>query len=94
VVAGVRRENAAQQTVATVAVPGPGAVQLRVSAVAGARFRFAMSADGRTWKPIGGEAAGGYLPWALAVRIALAVGGPPGAEGCSDWIGVKPTARP
>jgi xylan 1,4-beta-xylosidase len=88
-----RREKGVQHTVATASLPGSGPLQLRVTATGGARFDFAMSADGRKWDPVGPEAAGGYLPpWDLAVRVALAVGGPAGSEGRFDWIRVESVA--
>jgi hypothetical protein len=85
-----RREKGVQHTVATAAAPGNGPVQLRVAATGGAKFEFSMSADGRKWDRVGPEAAGGDLPpWDLAVRVALAVGGPAGSEGRFDWIRVE-----
>lgn len=85
-----RREKGVQQIVATAPAPGREDVQLRVTATGRARFQFAMSADGRIWQSLGGEATGGYPPpWDLAVRIALAVGGPAGYEGRFDWIRVE-----
>ena len=85
-----RREKGSQQTVGTASAPGDGAVHLRVTATKGSSFQFAMSADGRTWQPVGAETQGGHLPpWDLAVRIALAVGGPAGAEGRFDWIRIE-----
>ena len=82
-----RREKGTQQTLATVAARGAAPLDLRVTATGGSRFQFAMSADGKSWEPIGGETGGGYLPpWDLAVRIALAAGGAPGAQSRFDWI--------
>ncbi len=76
-----RREKGVQQTMATARAPGAVPTALRVTATGGSRFQFATSADGKTWEPIGGETGGGYLPpWDLAVRIALAAGGAPGAQ--------------
>jgi xylan 1,4-beta-xylosidase len=88
-----RREKGNQQTVATSDAPGTAAVQLRVSAIQGSRFQFAFSTDGRTWQDVGSNTEGGYLPpWDLAVRIALAVGGPAGSEGRFDWIRIEQQA--
>jgi xylan 1,4-beta-xylosidase len=82
-----RREKGDQQIVAT--SPGTASVHadLRMTASDARRFRFAFSLDGREWQAIGDEADGGYLPpWDRAVRVALAVGGPAGAEGRFDWL--------
>jgi xylan 1,4-beta-xylosidase len=89
-----RREKGVQQTLATADAMNGRAVQLRVTAVGGSRFQFAMSSDGRAWLPIGGDTAGGYLPpWDLAVRIALAVGGPEGSGGRFDWVRIRSEAH-
>ena len=75
---------------ATVDAPAVKIVDLRVTATGGSRFQFAMSADGKTWQSIGENTEGGDLPpWDLAVRIALAVGGPTGSEGRFEWIRIE-----
>jgi beta-xylosidase len=85
-----RRDKGVQQTVATADAPGAGPVHLRVISTGGANLQFAMSADERTWQAIGGETPGGPRPpWDLAVRIALAVGGPAGSEGRFDWVRIE-----
>ena len=82
-----RREKGTQQTVATTPAAAASSLDLRITATGASRFQFAMSADGTTWTPVGGETHGGYLPpWDLAVRIALAAGGPPGSSANFDWI--------
>ncbi len=85
-----RREKGAQQTIATVPAPASGPVDLRVTATGGSRFQFAMSTDrGTVWQLIGSETQGGYLPpWDLAVRIAVAAGGPAGAQARFDSVRV------
>jgi xylan 1,4-beta-xylosidase len=84
-----RREKGVQQTMATVAAPASGAIDLRITAAGGSHFQFAVSEDGSAWQPIGSETHGGYLPpWDLAVRIALAAGGPAGASASFDRIGI------
>jgi hypothetical protein len=85
-----RREKGSQKTVATVDAPAVQVVDLRVTATDGSRFQFAMSADGETWQSIGENTQAGDLPpWDLAVRIALAVGGPAGSEGQFEWIRIQ-----
>jgi xylan 1,4-beta-xylosidase len=82
-----RREKDAQQTLATTPARRNEAIELRMTVAGGSRFEFAMSADGTTWIPVGSETQGGYLPpWDLAVRIALAAGGPAGSSAKFDWV--------
>jgi beta-xylosidase len=85
-----RREKGNQQTVASIDLPGIAPVLLRVVVRDGSRFQFSASADGRTWRDVGNNTEGGYLPpWDLAVRVALAVGGPAGSEGRFDWVRIE-----
>jgi beta-xylosidase len=82
-----RREKGVQQTIATAPAPAGGAIDLRMTAADGSHFQFALSEDGSTWQRLGSGAEGGYLPpWDLALRIALAAGGPAGAPASFDWI--------
>ena len=84
-----RREKGSQRTVATVDAPA-GQVDLRVTVTDGSRFQFAMSADGKTWQSIGENTQAGDLPpWDLAVRIALAVGGPRDPKASSRGFGFR-----
>jgi beta-xylosidase len=62
-------------------------VYLRMTAVDGARFRFAFSQDGQTWRNCGEEIHAGHLE---TVRIALTVGGFKGAAAKFDWFRVTP----
>ena len=74
-------QKGARTTLATERVEVGQTAHLRLQAVARSRFEFAVSADGRTWKPVGTPAEGGYLPpWDLAVRIALIADGAPRAR--------------
>ena len=85
-----RRQKNQQRSLATANVPAADAVLLRITAAGGSRFSFAVSTDGEQWRTVGDEAEGGELPPGdLAVRIALAVGGPAGAEGRFDWLRVE-----
>ena len=85
-----RREKNAHRIVATVPAPSNDWVILRVTATGGSKFQFALSADGRTWQSISPVESAAYLPpWDLAVRVALAVGGPAGSEGRFDRIRIE-----
>ncbi|MGI9107225.1 MAG: family 43 glycosylhydrolase [Pyrinomonadaceae bacterium] len=90
-----RREKNEQKTVATLtdAVLSPR-VHLRMTAKAGHKFRFATSADGRTWKDVGDEVDGFFLPpWDRGVRVALTSGGVAGASGKFEWLRIGPAPR-
>ena len=72
-----RRENGATTVVSETPLDTRGPVRLRMTIVAGRRFHFAWSRDGKSWKALGTELEGGYLPpWDLATRIALTASGP------------------
>ena len=90
-----RRENNQPRTVAELDGVIWPSVYLRLTARGGNRFQFAVSSDGRAWKPVGETAEGGYLPpWDRSVRVALTVGGVIGAEGRFNSFRVEPSARP
>jgi beta-xylosidase len=70
----------------------PAVVHLRMTAREGHLYRFAASADGRTWRDLGGEVNGAYLPpWDRGVRVALVAGGARGAAGRFDSLRVEPS---
>jgi beta-xylosidase len=84
------------------AVPGPANTQpgapdvihLRMTAREGHLYRFAASADGVTWRDLGGEVDGAYLPpWDRGVRVALVAGGARGAAGRFDSLRVEPSRQ-
>ena len=60
------------------ALPRGASAYLRMTVREGHLYRFAVSGDGRSWKDVGGEVEGSYLPpWDRGVRVALvATGGP------------------
>ncbi|MDQ1560181.1 MAG: xylan 1,4-beta-xylosidase [Pyrinomonadaceae bacterium] len=62
-------------------------VTLRMTSHDGARYRFAYSVDGKAWTPVGDEVDGTHLG---SVRIALNVGGAPGAVGKFEWLRIEP----
>jgi xylan 1,4-beta-xylosidase len=85
-----RREKGAQQILASVPAPETNLVALRVTASGGSRFAFAIAGQRRAWQSVSPAASAGHLPpWDLAVRIALAVGGPAGSEGRFDRIQIE-----
>jgi beta-xylosidase len=69
-----------RRVLATTQLPATALLHLRLSAKDRTQFDFAVSADGKTWKAVGGG-EGGYLPpWDLAVRVALFVSGQPSSS--------------
>jgi len=89
-----QREKGRHRSLAHVNVPDVPAVLLRLTAKQGRRYQFAMSADGTQWTDVGEEISGEQLPpWDLAVRVALAVGGPAGSEGRFDWVRMYPAGK-
>ncbi|MDT7688877.1 MAG: xylan 1,4-beta-xylosidase [Acidobacteriota bacterium] len=70
-----------------------GAVQLRMTAREGHLYRFAVSDDGRTWKDVGEEIDGSYLPpWDRGVRVALVAGGARGVvAGRFGFLCIEPS---
>jgi xylan 1,4-beta-xylosidase len=72
--------------------PQGARLRIRCTALDGCTFRFAFSADGRTWTTLGDRLDGAWLPpWDAGVRIALAVGGGTGASARFLAFGVAPT---
>jgi xylan 1,4-beta-xylosidase len=68
------KENILANFVGT--MPRGGLVHLRMTTRDGHLYRFAVSDDGRTWKDVGDEVDGSFLPpWDRGVRVALVAGG-------------------
>ena len=87
-----RREKGKQETLATKDAPRASIVYLKMTAVGGDRFRFAVSGDGRSWADVGEQLKGEYLPpWDRAVRVALTAGGASGAAATFEWFRIAPT---
>ncbi|HKP73798.1 MAG TPA: family 43 glycosylhydrolase [Pyrinomonadaceae bacterium] len=80
--------NKNRRTVATSKIPAARAIQLRMTAKGGGRFRFAYSLDGKEWTSLGEEVDGSHLE---AVRIALTSGGRAGAVAKFEWVRINPT---
>ena len=88
-----QREKNLHKTVAELGGVIWPSVYLRMRATGGNRFHFAVSSDGREWKPVGETAEGGYLPpWDRSVRVALTVGGVVGVEGRFNSFRITPSA--
>ena len=86
-----QREKNQHKTVAELGGVIWPSVYLRMRATGGNRFQFAVSSDGREWKPVGETAEGGYLPpWDRSVRVALTVGGAVGVEGRFNSFRITP----
>jgi beta-xylosidase len=64
---------------------------LRMTVREGHLYRFAASSDGRTWKEIGDEIDGSYLPpWDRGVRVALVAGGARGVAARFESLRIEP----
>jgi beta-xylosidase len=67
-------------------------VHLRMTVRDGHLYRFAVSGDGRTWKNVGEEMEGAYLPpWDRGVRIALVAGGAREAVAWFESLRIEPS---
>lgn len=84
-----RREGRAQETVASAPAPAAATIFLRLTVERGETYRFAFSADGRDWRPVGAAVNGSYIEGA---HVALTVAGPAGAAARFDWLRVEPRA--
>jgi xylan 1,4-beta-xylosidase len=57
-------------------------------------YSFAVSADGRSFRPVGFEQNGDYLPpWDRGVRVALTVGGAENASARFGFLRIEPTGK-
>ncbi len=71
-------------------IPSPH-VHLRMTATGGHLFQFAVSADGKEWKPVGEAVDGDYLPpWDRGIRIGLTAGGAEGADARFESFRMEP----
>lgn len=91
-----RREKKEEKEAASLVPNGPGRlhIYLRMTAREGHLYRFAFSEDGRTWKEIGEELDGSYLPpWDRGVRVALTAGGARNATARFGFLRIEPSRR-
>ena len=71
-----RRDKGTQKVLAETAAPAGGHPRLQLKAGAGHIFRFAGSADGKSWMEIGDPQSGDQMPpWDRSIRVGLTVGG-------------------
>lgn len=80
------RRNERTTVAETTAAPG-AAIRLRVAAVDGSRFRFAVQGSDGKWVELAGETDGSFLPpWDRGVRAGVYVAGSKGATGSFDYF--------
>ncbi|HEX3560642.1 MAG TPA: family 43 glycosylhydrolase [Pyrinomonadaceae bacterium] len=73
------------------AARGP-VVYLRMTVRDGHLYHFTVSSDGRSWKDVGGETDGAYLPpWDRGVRVALVAGGTFGVAARFESLRIEPS---
>jgi len=90
-----KRQHGKQEMLATNQLGNVPAVFVRMNAGSGHQFSFAVSGDGRSWKPAGEniDVEGSYLPpWDRGVRVALVAGGPT-AQGMFGDVRVSAVRR-
>jgi xylan 1,4-beta-xylosidase len=89
-----RHQKNKTETLTTVDSPKTQQLYFRMIATDGHRFRFAMSTDGKDWKPVGDDISveGQHLPpWDRGVRVALTSGGSSEATAKFDSLKVVPS---
>lgn len=73
--------------IAETATAGGATVALRIAAVDGGKFRFAVRAANGTWNELARETDGSFLPpWDRGLRTGLYVTGEKGAAGAFDYF--------
>jgi beta-xylosidase len=86
-----KRIRKQQVTLESLDLSNPGELRLRMTARNGHRFQFAISVDGATWRDVGEELEGDYLPpWDRGVRVALTCGGFQGSSARFHWFWLSP----
>ncbi|HEX8246935.1 MAG TPA: hypothetical protein VF599_02030, partial [Pyrinomonadaceae bacterium] len=86
-----RREKNNHQVIVAADVPKSNQLYLRMSALNGHLFRFAVSRDNRKWQVVGGEVDGAYLPpWDRGLRVALVAGGASNASARFGFLRIEP----
>jgi beta-xylosidase len=86
-----RREKNNHQVILTGDAPKSKQLYLRMEALNGHLFRFAVSRDNRKWQVVGGEVDGAYLPpWDRGLRVALVSGGAANASARFGFLRIEP----
>jgi xylan 1,4-beta-xylosidase len=87
-----RREKNNHRTLSTHDAPRGNQLFLRLTARDGAFYSFSVSTDGRTFRTVGSEQNGDYLPpWDRGVRVAMTVGGAENASARFGFLRIEPT---
>jgi xylan 1,4-beta-xylosidase len=85
------REKNVEKTFDVAAQPAGNLLYLKMRAREGHLFRFAVSNDGRSWRDVGDELDGSYLPpWDRGVRVAIVAGGRGGAGVRFGFMRIEP----
>ncbi|HLM03013.1 MAG TPA: family 43 glycosylhydrolase [Pyrinomonadaceae bacterium] len=86
-----KRERNNHQVILTADAPKSKQLYLRMEALNGHLFRFAVSRDNRKWQVVGGEVDGAYLPpWDRGLRVALVSGGAANASARFGFLRIEP----
>ena len=90
-----RRDHGEMRELWTGPSPKTEKIFLRLTAANGYHFQFATSKDGENWTDCGEAMDAKKLPpWDLGVRVALTIGGAPGAEGAFDSFSMRSLKAP
>jgi xylan 1,4-beta-xylosidase len=88
----VWNQRRSERTIVAESAVQPGvAIRLRVAAMDGNRFRFAVEGVGSAWTELAGETDGSFLPpWDRGLRAGVYVAGEPAATGSFDYFTAIP----
>lgn len=87
-----RRERNKHQTLSTHRPPAGNQLYLRITGRDGMFYSFSISTDGKTFRPIGFEQNGEFMPpWDRGIRIAMTVGGAEKASARFGFLRIEPT---
>jgi xylan 1,4-beta-xylosidase len=89
-----RRERNQHRTLSTADAPRGKQIYLRLTARDGIFYSFAVSGDGRSFRTVGSEQNGDFLPpWDRGVRVALTVGGVDDASARFGFLRIEPARK-
>ena len=87
-----RRERNNHRVLSTHDAPAGKQMYLRLIARDATFYSFAVSTDGKTFKNVGAEQNGDYLPpWDRGIRVAMTVGGVENATARFGFLRIEPT---